>query len=62
MKVVSLLLDPLMRLGMMLRWRFLLSYDKALVCTNRFSFGKQLLRYTSKNPSVTELTSLVSHL
>ena len=44
------------------RLRFLISSADTLVSTHGYSFGKQLLKYKSKNPPVTEIKSLVSHL
>ena len=58
--MVGLLLDLLVGLGMTWNLRFLISYAETLICTNGYSIGKQLLNYPSKNPSVTELISLVS--
>ena len=61
-KVVGILLDLFMGLEMTWIWRFLIYSAEKLVSENGYSFGKQLLKYPSKNPSVIELTLLVSHL
>ena len=60
--MVGILLALFMGLDMTWIWRFLISSADTFVCTNEYSFIKQLLKYQSKNASVTELTSLVSHL
>ena len=60
-KRLALLLVILMRLEMTWIWRFLISSAETLVCTNGYYFIKYLLKYPSKNASVTELTSLVSN-